>query len=118
MPALNVEIHLVVARGGTMTTDAFPHSTTFHVDRMRYVLSTINQCTPKTDGDYLLFDIDHISAIVRKDPNLAPLLKENIIMNLRPILESLEIFSFQGTFIRVLRSTLDLELEAWGLSNP
>ncbi|RMG37578.1 MAG: hypothetical protein D6732_06485 [Methanobacteriota archaeon] len=112
----NAETHLDVAKGGTMTTEAFSHSAAFHVDRMRYVLATIKKCDHQKEDELLFFDFGQIATLVREDPNLTPLLKENILMNLRPILESLEIFSIQGDKIRVLRPTLELELEAWGLS--
>lgn len=117
MPALNVEIPPVVAKGETMTTEAF-HSSPLHVDRMRYVLATILNCTPQKEGKVLHYNYGSVLSKIKEDLNLAPLLKENIVMNLRPILESLEIFSIKGDSIMVHQETLELEMEAWGLSNP
>ena len=97
-----------------MTTDTFQQ--TIHIDRMKYVLNALRECA-EPNGDLFSIEIKKLANYIKEDAGLSLVVRENILANIVPILESLEIFSVNNGFVFAKKHLFFLELEAWGLIN-
>lgn len=83
---------------------------------MKYVLNALRECAVP-NGDLLSIEIKELTNYIKQDIGLSLVIRENILTNIVPILESLEIFTVNNGYVSAKKQLFNLELEAWGLTN-